>query len=345
MRTAHIDRRPDLPHLPLLYPNLGRIAGNGKNPFVDRAFNCFTEPLVRLTEDPAEADFLLIPHAFSKVKDDDAYLARLSERSTRHGKPIVTVNYGDAPGVVELPNSVSFVSSAYRHSIRPNEQMMPAYSEDLQGSAPFVPRPKPHEPAVGFCGWSEYKNLKNALGTWAGNGLVDIRARLARDPRLQAEKKGLTFRRAALKALTNAPGIRTNFLIRKSYSGHVATISLPPEQARREYVENLRDCDLALVVKGDGNYSYRFYEALSLGRILLFVDTQTPLPLEDIVKYDSFLLRTDFTRLDRLAGAVREWWAATSPAEIDRRQRDARAAFSEYLRPDRFFVTAFDRLA
>ncbi len=345
MRTAHIELRPDLPYLPLLYPNLGAVAGTGKNPFVDRAFACFNEPIVQLTDDPAQADYFLVPHEYRKVKDDTAYLARLTERTTTYGKPIVVVNYGDAPCVVDLPHSLSFVSSAYRRSIRPNERMMPAYAEDLLGQAAFVPRPKSAEPVIAFCGWSDYKNLKNALGTLVGDAIVDLRALLMVDPRIRAEKKGLTFRRAALRALEQEPGLRPNFLIRKSYSGHVETISLPPEQARAEYVANMRESDLALVVKGDGNYSYRFYEALALGRIPLFIDTETPLPLEDVVEYDSFLLRFDYTQIHTMPQSLREWWAAASGADIEARQQRARSAFANYLRPDRFFAYAFEHLA
>lgn len=344
MRTAHIAVIPGLPHLPLLYPNLGTVAGTGKNPFVDRAFSCFKEPIVQLVDNPDQADFLLIPHEYRKVKDHGDYLAQLSERSARHGRPIVAVNYGDSPCAVELPGSISFISSAYRHSIRKNERMMPAYTEDLLAGQALSPRPKAPEPTVAFCGWSDYKNAKNALGTWIGNALVELRAILASEPRIRAEKKGLTFRRTALQALTDAPGIRTNFLIRSSYSGHVETISLPPEQARAEYIANMRNCDLALVVKGDGNYSYRFYEALALGRIPLFIDTDTPLPLEDLIDYDSFLLRLPFEKLRSIGAFVRERWAAMTPDEVENRQYAARAAFAEKLRPDRFFTLAFESL-
>jgi hypothetical protein len=344
VRKAYCPRRPDLPHLPVLFPNLGTADGAGRNPFVDAAYRCFTEPIVEVVDDPARADAILIPHHFRLVRGDRAYLAEIAALAARHGKRVVAVNYGDAPCAVDLPNSVAFVSSAYRYSLRRNEVMMPAYAEDLHGPGAFAPRPKGERPVVGFCGWSDYKNARNAVGTWVGNALVRVRARLAWDERILSERKGLSFRREALDILRKEPGIRTNFLIRKSYSGHVQTISLPPEQARREYVENLRDCDLALVAKGDGNYSYRFYEALSLGRIPLFVDTETPLPLEAEIDYGSFVLWVRRPELPWIGVLARDWWRGTTPEEIERRQLAARAAFTDYLRPDRFFARAFAAL-
>lgn len=336
--------RPDVPHLQILYPNLGQIKRGDRILFLDKAFDCLKEPLVKIVDKPEDADFFLIPHAYAAVKDDAAYLKEYAELSAKHGKKIVVVNYGDAPCAVDLPNASVFISSAYAYSLRPNEIMMPAYAEDLWGDAPFVPRPKTAEPVVGFCGWSDYKNFKNFIGTMVGNALVNLRALAAGDMRIRSERKGLTFRRAALRALENQPGIRTNFLIRSSYSGHAHTISLPPEQARSEYVENMRTCDLALAVKGDGNYSYRFYEALSLGRILLFIDTETPLPLEGIVDYGKFILNVDAADTKDLAAVVRAWWVGTSPEEIERMQRDARSAFENYLRTDTFFAYAFEHL-
>ncbi len=344
MRKAFCPRRPNLPHLPVLYPNFGKVDRSGRVLFLDKAYDCFSEPLVEAVDDPAQADVILIPHPFASVRDDREYLAEISTLSTRHGKRVITVNYGDAPCAVDLPNSVSFVSSAYRYSLRHNERLMPAYAEDLQGNAPFVPRAKGERPVVGFCGWSDYKNLQNTLGTWAGNALVRARAWLAGDERILSERKGLSFRRQALSILAAEAGIKTNFLIRRSYSGHAQTISLPPERARHEYVENLRDCDMALVVKGDGNYSYRFYEALSLGRIPLFVDTETPLPLEDDINYDSFLLTVRRAELPWIGVVARDWWRGTTPAEVERRQLAARRAYADYLRPDRFFARAFAAL-
>lgn len=344
MKSAYCIIRPDVPHLQILYPNLGQIKRGDRILFLDKAFDCLKEPLVNIVDRPEEADFFLIPHAYAAVKNDRAYLNEYAELSAKHGKKIVVINYGDAPAPVDLPNASVFVSSAYTYSLRPNEIMMPAYAEDLQGDMPFVPRPKTPEPVVGFCGWSDYKNAKNFFGTMIGNAMVNLRAFFAWDSRIRSERKGLTFRRAALRALENQPGIRTNFLIRRSYSGHANTISLPPEQARTEYVDNMRTCDLALAVKGDGNYSYRFYEALSLGRILLFIDTETPLPLEGVVDYGSFLLNVDASDTKDLAAVVREWWKGTPPEEIERMQRDARDAFARYLRTDRFFAYAFEHL-
>lgn len=344
MRKAYCPRRPDLPHLALLYPNFGKADRAGRNLFVEKAYDCFSEPIVQVVDDPAAADIMLIPHHFPQVRDDRAYVNDVATLAARHNKKIVAVNYGDAPCAVDLPNSVAFISSAYRYALRPNERMMPAYAEDLHGPGPFAPRPKGERPVVGFCGWSDFKNWKNALGTWTGNALVRARACLAGDERILSERKGLSFRREALAVLGAEPGIETNFLIRKSYSGHAQTISLPPEQARREYVDNMRDCDLALVVKGDGNYSYRFYEALSLGRIPLFVDTETPLPLENEIDYDEFLLTVRRAELPWIGVVARDWWRGSTAAEVERRQLAARQAYTDYLRPDRFFARAFAAL-
>jgi hypothetical protein len=344
VRSVYCVFKSGLPHIPLLNPNLGQEDQRSRILFLDRAFDCLQDPIVRLADRPEDADFILIPHPFAAVQHDRAYLDTITTLASRLGKKVITVAYGDAPPVINLPHSVAFISSAYRYALRSNEIMMPAYAEDLLGAQPFVPRPKGAQPVIGFCGWSDYKNLQNRVGTAVGNALAYVEALATFDRRHLAKRKGLTFRRRALRALQGAPGLKTNFLIRKSYSGHVKTISLPPEQARREYVDNLRDCDMALVVKGDGNYSYRFYEALSLGRPLLFVDTETPLPLEGVVPYDRFLLSVDMRELPRLPKRVRAWWHKTSANDLIEAQYQARRAFADYLRIDKFFTYAFKNL-
>jgi hypothetical protein len=58
-------------------------------------------------------------------------------------------------------------------------------------------------------------------------------------------------------------------------------VEIERNQIRREYVNSVFGCDYALCMRGAGNWSYRFVDSLSAGRILVMIDTNCMLPLED----------------------------------------------------------------
>ncbi|MEK7218910.1 MAG: exostosin family protein, partial [Patescibacteria group bacterium] len=196
----------------------------------------------------------------------------------------------------------------------------------------------------GVCGWTEYKNFKNRAGTLARNAWVTARSTLTRRPETLAETKGITLRRRALAALERSGAVRPHVMRRGSYSGHASTITLDPARARREYVDNMLQSDFSLVVKGDGNYSYRFYETLSLGRVPLFLNTACRLPIADAIDYGAFVVFAELAQIDRLAEIAAERYRRFTPEEFLPMQRRAREVFEKYLRVDSFFRYAVGHL-
>ena len=330
MHTVYTRRLADVPLIPLLYPNFGKEERDAIL-FMNNAFRDIHSPFVQITEDPAKADYLLLAHNFSTLRKRHDYVAEFEALSKKHNKKIIVFWHGDRDDRVPLSNAIIFRTSIYGHSKRPEEIAMPAYAEDLLHGEQLQIRSKQKVPTIGFCGWADYRSLRNRLGTYAQNALIDTQVFLSSQPILRARCKGLSFRREAIAALKCTDAIRTNFIIRSSYSGHKNTINVDPETARREYRDNMLQSDLALCVKGDGNFSYRFYEALSLGRIPLLIDTDCALPFAEKIDYDSFILRVTFQDIAKLQERVREWWDGLSEERFMEMQKKAREAYSAYL--------------
>jgi hypothetical protein len=330
MMRVYTRRLPGVPIIPLLYPNFGKEERDAIL-FMNNAFRDIQDPFVQITEDPAKADYLLLAHNFSTLRKRHDYVADFEALSKKHHKKIIVFWHGDRSDRVPLSNAVVFRTSLYGQVKRPEEIAMPAYSEDLlQGDALQI-RKKGKVPVVGFCGWADYRSLRNRIGTYAQNAVLDARALLTGQPLLHARRKGLSFRRQAIASLQGCDPVSTNFVIRSSYSGHSNTIQMDPTVARKEYRDNMLESDLALCVKGDGNFSYRFYEALSLGRIPLFIDTDCVLPLSDKIDYDSFILRVPFTDIAKLPELVEGWWNGVSETEFGEMQKKARNVYAQYL--------------
>ena len=334
---------PGIPHIPLLYPNLGR-GPRGNLLCLEKAFEGLDEPFVALVDDLSQADYLLIPHNFPSVRDRTEYLHTYVDLSRHHRKPILVFAHGDSDAPIPLPNARVFRTSQYGYKKCGNEVMMPAYTEDLLvGGEPKV-RERGKIPVVGFCGWADYKNLRNRIGTYVQNTVLDLQCIGAGSRSGAVRKKGLTLRRRAIRVLAQSPLIRTNFVIRSSHSAHAKTIAMDPVQARREYIENLLQSDLVLTIKGDGNYSLRFYEALSLGRVPLFLDTDCVLPLASVIPYDDFIIRIPFDALDHIDRATAERWQAIDGPTFLRMQHTAREMFTKYLSVKSFLRYAVEHL-
>ena len=58
-------------------------------------------------------------------------------------------------------------------------------------------------------------------------------------------------------------------------------------------IENLKRNLFHLCHRGGGNYSYRFYEILMMGRIPIFINTECVLPFEDKIKLEDISILID----------------------------------------------------
>lgn len=336
---------PGITHLPILSPNFGPVNPGGL--FAERALAYFREPVFEVVKNPADADYILIPHNyFGAMRKNRGYLRECERLSAESGKKLLLFAYGDSDEEIPFPDAIIFRSSQYRYKKKKNEIMMPAYVEDLGMSeflapgVPRAPRPLAIKPVVGFCGWAAFSSWRNAVKTYVKAYVLTYVSSVGR-PDVLAKKKGLLFRKEVLEILRKSKNIEPNFVIRDFYSHHKATIKIPPEQARREYVENILGSDLSLAVKGDGNYSLRFYEILSLGRVPVLIDTDCVLPLEHVIAYDEFILRIPYRDISRSDEIITDFWGNLTEEKFAEMQKKAREAFEKYLRIDAFFRYVF----
>ncbi|MEQ9625957.1 exostosin domain-containing protein [Coleofasciculus chthonoplastes] len=105
---------------------------------------------------------------------------------------------------------------------------------------------------------------------------------------------------------------------------------------RQQFLDNLMGNAYALCVRGTDNYSWRFYEALSLGKIPILIDTDCMLPLEEEIPWDQLIVRVPSTRLPELPDRLTEWHSRLSPSEFRDLQRELRSLF-ERLTPAQFY--------
>ena len=268
----------------------------------------------------------------------------IAEEARRAGKLLLIDGAGDIETPITIPGSVILRISQYRYVVKPNEITIPFPAEDLLESyygGQLQIRKKSDKPSVGFAGWAQMK-LTSRLKTYIKELPITTAALL--DRKRGAEHKGLLFREKAIAALQKTAGIEAHILARRTYSGYVKTITGSVGENRKQFVENFMSADYALCVKGDANASVRFYEALSLGKIPLFLDTACVLPLEDKINYRDFCVFVDWRDVDKIGEKLLEFHQGVSSERFEDMQKKARETFKNYLRLDMFSSCLASRL-
>ncbi|MBD3305693.1 hypothetical protein GF339_04880 [candidate division KSB3 bacterium] len=299
-----------------------------------------------LVDEAAEADFILLPHRYwlLRRKNPDLLHTWVTE-AHKTGKPLLIDAHGDSDADVPIDHAYILRTSQYRFKLQPNEIILPVFAEDLlaayDGETSAAPRPKRTPPRIGFVGWADFP-LKQSWKIFLKS--LFYRCTSWVDHKYALFTPGVVLRKQILRSLARSDAVIPNFLIRKTFSGHTSTMSGDAHQLRIQFITNILESEYSLAVKGNGNFSRRFYEILSLGRIPLFIDTACVLPLEAIIDYHECCLFVDYHDLHRLDAIIAEFHKQLSPDAFLEMQQKARDIFETYLRVDAFMPYLRDEL-
>ncbi|MEO7799698.1 MAG: exostosin family protein [Opitutaceae bacterium] len=302
----------------------------------------------QLVESPTEADAFVLSISWRDTRTDPEAL-RFAENEIqeagRLGKKILIFFDSDHDNAIAWPaHAVVFRFSIYSDRRNPNEFSVPTFSQDflaMHHQGQLRVREKSQVPSVGFCGYApplgcrlSKKSLLEVAryAAYRTGALKNRRELIAHAPRVQA-----------IRALRRTPGVDARFILRDQFAFNRWGVLQPggtPEtaaQQRREFVENLDTTDYTLCARGLANCSIRFYEAISLGRIPIFVNTHCVLPYDWLVDWKEACVWVEEGDLGRIGRKLRELHAKLSPEEFAAKQRLARELFERWICPEGFF--------
>ena len=299
-----------------------------------------------LVDHASNADVIILSIPWKAVRTDPAARAFANEQireAAELGLRIVIFFDSDHDNPVAWPDhAIVLRFSIYSDARHPREFAIPPFSQDLlPGDGALQVRPKSETPTVSFCGYApplgcrrNHRAIREVAryAMYRTTGLDCRRSWLAHAPRV----------RAILK-LKNAPGLSTSFLLRDSFAFNQWGVLQPGGTAvnasrqRSEFVENLSNSDYSLAARGLANCSIRFSEALSLGRIPLFVNTHCVLPYDWLVDWKSICVWVDEEDISDIGRILCERHQQTSPDDFAVRQTKARELYKQWLSPEGFF--------
>jgi hypothetical protein len=285
--------------------------------------------------DLPEADFAVLPAAWENVVSVSSAREKafeLAERVRAAGKKLLVFFWSDSEEKVPLPNSVVYRTSLSGSTRGANEFAMPAWSEDfveahLGSRLPF--REKSDLPIVGFCGFAGY---------WAPRGSPLTMHVGAFGRRIKHRTFQPTVRERALRALSKSDGVATNFIIRDRFlAGAEHASDDYRARVRQEFVQNMVESDFVICARGGGNFSYRFYETLSCGRVPLFVNTDCVLPFDDEIKWRDVCVWIEESEIPVIGQRVCAAYDDMDDAGFRDRQRLCRHLWDNWISPQSFF--------
>tara|TARA_Y100000588_G_C14248582_1_gene922494 strand:+ start:1235 stop:2257 length:1023 start_codon:yes stop_codon:yes gene_type:complete len=253
----------------------------------------------------SDADGFLLPFTWNYYMDrgcvNDALT--LIEEYRKWSKPIYTWIGGDHFYRIPEGDFILFCHNGYQSIRRNNEYAYPVIIRDplkYLNLSKIRILPKDEKPKIGFCGLAN----KNWIdGNWrACKNTIFKLVNSIRKPYLDLSHpiSGASLRRTTLKILSNSNDVKTNFLIRYKSGGQTVNT----EKNKLQFWENMLVSPYILCIRGTGNYSARFYEALALGRIPVFVNTDCILPLDDKINWKQHCVIINEKDLDSLGEII-----------------------------------------
>jgi len=109
-------------------------------------------------------------------------------------------------------------------------------------------------------------------------------------------------------------------------------------QRRKEYFDNMRNTLFTLCDRGYGNYSYRFYETMMMGRIPIIIDTDCVFPFEDKININEIglvLKSTEIKDKESFIGSIEKYYQENKE-RLEEIQSNNRKIWEDYYSAEGF---------
>jgi hypothetical protein len=116
------------------------------------------------------------------------------------------------------------------------------------------------------------------------------------------------------------------------------------EDFRKVYAQNMAGSDYILCCRGYGNYSWRFYETLSCGKIPVFIDSDCILPYDFELDWKKYCVWIKEDEIPVIADKIMEFHEKFSEKEFIDLQIECRKTWEERLSPEGFFRNLYRHL-
>jgi hypothetical protein len=196
-------------------------------------------------------------------------------------------------------NVILFRTSMYKSQKKFNEFLLPYVWEDIDTVVEPLDRSNSELPIVGFC------------------GRVDM------------------YREKLVNALQNSNQVKCNFILRKDFWGG------DPHNPNlfTEFINNIISSHFTVSNRGNGNYSMRFYQVLSAGRIPILTDSDLIFPFDDEIPWHNIAIIGK--NEEDVINKISEWWRSKDIIII---QKKCKEIYNNFFDRRVFLQKIFDNI-
>lgn len=262
----------------------------------------------------SEANVILVPLPYNYYQKNDRLmeLEKINELCKLHKIKVYCYISGDLGENFDHFDSFNFFRpSGFRGKLSQRNIGFPVPLSDhfqriYQLETPLI-RGKSIKPVIGFCGHAT-PSLKKRIIEYLKYVKVNVGRFFTSPFRKDYEPLFASAyeRWKLLQDLESDSGIESRFIYRDKYRAGAQTPE-KREQTTLEYYDNMKDADYVLCLRGAGNFSVRLYEALMMGKIPIFVDTDCLLPFENQIDWKRHVVWIDWKDRKQITTLVKEF--------------------------------------
>jgi hypothetical protein len=306
------------------------INGLPRNELFPRSVSHPTIPNIALisklnvTDNPSEADYILVPHSWRNILNNRDYLRYLNELS--ENTPVLIVNSGDVSPRCTLKNKLELRTFLHPWESSDYKIVLPYPVKKKQ----FIIRKWKPIPRISFIGYIP----KIGFGSLFGENIQGI---------LKPIKSSVYLNRkiASLRLKSLSPKFEVLFKPRLTFT---AFASNPDGQKHMsEYDKELSISDYILCPRGFGNTSIRFFETICSGATPILIDSSGQFPkIADNKFWENNVLKVGlFKNWER--SILRDWANLGIGDNYNLRQFQNNKTFIEQLNFETYLEKLFDQ--
>lgn len=322
---------PGKSHINLLHPFWGDVQLPEGDPDIGRFDEYIQkgEHIFEIVEDINHCDITVLPFEYSIDTESMNYIKKASDEARTGNKKILILFNSDYTYNIEIPDSIILRTSFYKSTQKDNEYAFPGWSVDTTtySDRGFYVLPKSKLPEVSYCGYVDYSD-RNKIG------LKQKVKEFLKKESVDLYSIGPKIRGKAVRKLLSDKKVKTNFIIRDGFWGHLKGDRNP---TRREYAENMLSSPYALVTRGAGNFSFRLYEVLSCGRIPVFINTDCVLPYDMLIDWKKYMVWIEEKEINAIGDKITAFHNKISDKDFLELQVSIRKLYEEWISPVGFY--------
>ena len=233
------------------------------------------------------ADVVIIPHDLKYLRKNYQYQCYI--RNLAKKGPVIVYNTGDYPIFVGSRNII-YLQNHFTSRIRKTKIIqIPYNAEPLSNLEVFAYDKEPHSSFVGFIPRPTPRRILNGLKSM---------------PLHPFRSNGSFIRNTMLIKLRKVSNV--NIVTRDKFGGAKGFSEEILKKNRVEFINSIKESHAVWAPRGDANYSIRFYEALSAGRLVLIPNSNMKIPFSFCKRHEFFV--AEFLWVSNWEKQLREHW-------------------------------------